>query len=189
MALLKSGSNGAGDATDYAERDYQIYSSDEIALQPWPGRNDAQPIRAAHEYWLSARNGKPVPSISSFDERRLSQLGWRLRKIDVRARALGDFAVISTDQQGLSSVVRFRQLDDFGRDCLSHDVLQCVERRTALYVVAIHRQAEFLFCCREVLLPVADAQLDIGWVYAVVSYDDEQAETLSEDAARISLQA
>ena len=189
MALLKSGSNGAGDAVDYSERDFQVYTSDEIATQPWPGSSDAQPVRAAYDYWLSCRDGKPVPTASRFDEARLTPLGWRLRKIDVRARSLGDFAVITAEQPGQLSIRRFRQLDEFGRDCLTHDVLQCIERRAALYIVSVHRQSEFMFCCREVLLPVTDANLDIGYVYAVMSYDDEKPETLSQDADRVSVNA
>lgn len=189
MALLKSGSNGAGDAADYCERDYQIFSSDEIALQPWASPTDAQPVQAAYEYWLTCRDGKPVPSAARFDEQRLTPLGWRLRKIDVRARAPGDFAVITTEQPGQTSILRFRQLDDFARDCLTHDVLQCAERRAALFIVAVHRQSDFMFCCREVLLPVTDANLDVGWIYAVMSYDDEKPETLSQDAELITLKA
>ena len=189
MALIKSGSNGAGNAVDYSERDFQIFTSDEIDLQPWPGSADDQPVRAIYEYWLSCRDGRPLPASTRFDDRRLAHLGWRMRKIDVRPKAIGDFGVITHDQDGCSTIRRFRQIEEFTRDCLTHDVLQCIERRAPLYVVAVYREAEFMFCSREVLLPVTDANLDIGWVYMVMSYDDEAAAALTEDAKRIRVKA
>lgn len=177
--MVKEGVNGAGGS----ERHFSIFEADEI----WR-RETETPIRAAYEYWLGCRSGGMLPRVSSIDDSRFGALGWRMRKVDVRPRYPGDFSVVATSGKDVFSLYRFSVIEGFHRDCMTLDLIECLDRRAALYIVADYLDGELQYQCREALFPVADNVGSIAWVYFVEVHDDEAVDTLRSDAARMAAQ-
>lgn len=172
---LKEGVNGAGGL----ERFFTIYCADEI----WR-RDGATPIGAAFGHWVGRRAGHALPRGSAIDDRRIGTLGWRARKIDVRPKWIGDFALIQDLDSDLLSFQRFSALDEFERDCLMLDVVECITRRAALYVTAEHQEGELRYAMRSALLPTTDDTSAIAWIYQIWVFDDESQGRLAVDAER-----
>lgn len=177
MTKLKEGVNGSYGSARY----FEVFEAGEI----WR-REHGTPIRAAYDYWLSCRREASLPRVSAVDDRRFGALGWRFRKIDVRGRHPGKFAVVSDRGADVVTLQRSSALGGFHRDCLTLDLSECLDRRAALYVVADYLDGEAQYQCREALFPLVDDTGAIAWVHHVEVHDDENDDTLRSASATMN---
>ncbi len=167
---LKEGINGA----DEFERSFEIHAAEVI-----PGRERGTPIAAAYDYWRARCGSRVMPESEEFNDGELGGFGWRLRKFDVRKGFPGNFSLVRIDGEDSFAVMGFRTLNDFERDCLTLDILECMYHRAPLHLIAQHFEGEFFCHCRTVVLPTVDRGDAISWIYSVTVHDDEMAATPS----------
>lgn len=168
MPKIKDGNMGTGGA----ERYYEIFDTAELVE-----REHDTPISNAYNYWLSRRAGNPFPRKDAIADDLLSPESWRLRMADVRSRYPSDFSLVAISEASVLALHKFNVLEQFQRDCLSHDLMQCIDRRIPLYVTEEYIEPGYQYCGRTVYLPTVDTGNEISWIYLVTAYDDERIES------------